>query len=158
VTAIIERLYGPVVVEADLPATNEVVYAVLTDPTTYPEWLVGAQDIRAVDPDFPAPGADFHHSVGASDDLTVKDRTTSRGANPPYHLVLEVRARPFFRGIVEFVLRPDGDGTEVVQTERPAGAFKLLAPLVHPLVAARNEKSLQQLDDVVRSHRERAQH
>ena len=41
------------------------VFAVLADPTTYPDWLVGAQAIRDVDPAWPAPGAKFSHRIGS---------------------------------------------------------------------------------------------
>ena len=39
-------------------------FNVLVDPTTYPSWLVGAEEIRAVSDDWPAVGSRFNHVVG----------------------------------------------------------------------------------------------
>ena len=49
---------------AEFAAPVETVFAVLTDPTTYPSWLIGAADIRSIDRSWPAPGSRFHHRVG----------------------------------------------------------------------------------------------
>jgi hypothetical protein len=38
---------------------------VLLDAYAYPRWVVGAKRIRAVDPEWPAPGSRFHHALGA---------------------------------------------------------------------------------------------
>jgi len=124
---------------------------VLADPTSYPEWLVGAQLIRGVDDEFPAPGSDFHHAVGASESASVPDRTTSMEAAPGRLLTLKVRARPFFEGLVRFRLAPVDGGTEVAVSETPVGPLRLLAPLVQPLIVARNARSLDKLRDLVES-------
>jgi uncharacterized protein YndB with AHSA1/START domain len=72
----------------------ESVFAALVDPWTYPEWLVGAQDMRSVDPGWPAPGSSFHHRVGLAGPLTIADSSSSCEVDAPELLVLEVRARP----------------------------------------------------------------
>ena len=54
-------------------APIERVFAVVSDPTTYPDWLVGAREIRSVDDDWPQPGSLFHHRVGLVGPLTVAD-------------------------------------------------------------------------------------
>ena len=64
---LLERLRSPVEVRVTVPAPPEAVFAVLSDPETYPEWLAGAQHIRHVDDDFPAEGSAFDHEVGPSD-------------------------------------------------------------------------------------------
>jgi uncharacterized protein YndB with AHSA1/START domain len=138
-------------VRRTIGADPETVWQVLADPTTYPEWLIGAQAIRSVDGGFPTPGTDFHHEVGATEDLTVSDRTTSLDADRPHRLALEVRARPFFVGIVRFRLTPVPEGTELVLAEEPAGVYRLLAPVLRPLVVARNQRSLDKLRDLVES-------
>lgn len=141
-----QRLYGPVVVDLDVPASADAVYAMLSDPTTYPDWLVGAQEIREVDGDFPAAGSEFHHSVGPTEDLTVDDTTESLGASPGRHVALAVRAGPM-RGRVDFDLAPageDGD-TRVRFSEQPTGPLAVLTPLLRPTLAARNLESLRRL-------------
>ena len=47
-----------------IDASPAAVFAVLVNPETYPKWLVGADRIRGVDPDWPAIGSKFHHVVG----------------------------------------------------------------------------------------------
>jgi len=130
-------------------ASPDAVWAVLADPTTYPEWLVGAQAIRDVEPGFPAPGSDFHHSVGPTDEVTLADRTTALEAEAPHRLRLKVRARPFFEGIVTFRLLPTKAGTELVLHEEPVGPLRLLAPLLSPLILGRNKQSLERLAHLV---------
>ena len=125
------------------------MWEVLADPTTYPEWLVGAQVIRDVDSEFPKPGADFHHSVGASEDVTIDDSTTALEAERPHKLSLKVRARPFFEGVVRFRLLPTKAGTELVLEEEPVGPTRFLAPVLRPLIVARNARSLDKLRDLV---------
>ncbi len=53
---VLERLLSPVEVRVTVPAAPEAVFAVLSDPETYPEWLAGAQHIRQVDDRFPRRG------------------------------------------------------------------------------------------------------
>ncbi len=137
-------LWSPVEARADIPAPPGDVFAVLSDPRTYPDWLVGAQRIRAVDPDFPKPGAEFHHSVGPTKDVTVDDSSEVLEVLPPYHLELRVSAGPM-RGIVDFVVAPTSDGSEVRFRERPAGRARALLPVIRPVLHARNARSLRQL-------------
>ena len=136
-------------VRRTIHAEPEAVWAVLADPTTYPDWLVGAQVIRDVDGEFPTPGSDFHHSVGPSEDVALPDRTTALEAEKPHKLTLKVRARPFFEGIVRFRLLPIKAGTELVLEEEPVGLLRFAAPVLRPLIAARNAKSVDRLRDLV---------
>lgn len=130
-------------------AEADQVWAVLADPDTYPSWLLGAQRIRAVDPAFPEPGSGFDHTVGASDKVSVDDSSTSLEADPGRTLVLEVRARPLFRGVVRFRLVPVRDGTEVALGEEALGPLRLASPLLDPVLAARNRRSLARLQELV---------
>ena len=143
-------------VRRTIRAEPDVVWDVLADPTTYPDWLVGAQVIRSVDSDFPKPGSDFHHSVGPNEDLTLPDSTTALEAERPHKLSLKVRARPFFEGIVRFRLIPADAGTELVIDEEPIGPLRFAAPLLRPLIVARNAKSLERLRDLVESRSSRS--
>src|SRR4051812_46710029 len=53
------------------PAT---VFAVLSEPGNYPDWVVGARRIRDSDGHFPAVGSRFHHQVGVPP-LVLNDHT-----------------------------------------------------------------------------------
>lgn len=136
-------------VRRTIHAPPEAVWAALADPTTYPRWLIGAQAIRATDEGFPAPGREFHHEVGPGPAMALQDRTTAVHASPPSELTLEVRARPFFEGIVRFRLLPVRAGTELVLAEEPVGRTRFLAPLLRPLIEARNARSLARLAALV---------
>lgn len=129
----------------------EEVFSALVDPTTYPSWLVGAKAMRAVDDDWPEPGSSFHHRVGLGGPLTIDDSSSSRKVLAPSLLELEVRARPAGRAVVTFRLAaPTPGATELSFGEEPIGAARLLAPLVAPLTAIRNARSLDQLDKFLR--------
>ncbi len=131
-------------------APLDIVFDVLAEPRTYPEWLVGARDIRAVDADWPAPGAQFHHRVGVAGPLTVADSTQCCRVDRPTLLELEVRVRPFGRGRVVFTLADLGDGvTEVVVDEVPIGSLRPLMALLELPTTLRNRRSLQRLADLV---------
>ncbi|HJR25461.1 MAG TPA: SRPBCC family protein [Acidimicrobiales bacterium] len=137
--------WSPVEVRAELPAPPEEVFEVLADPETYPDWLVGAQRIRRVDSDFPAPGSKFEHSVGASPEAAVDDETEALAAEPPHRLDLQVHAGPF-HGVVDFAIEPGPAGTSrICFREATTGPLALLTPLLRPIVYARNGRSLKRL-------------
>lgn len=123
------------------------VFAVLLDPETYPEWLVGCRDIRRVEPDWPAPGSRFHHRVGLGGPLTVADSTVVLDVEDDARLVLEVRARPFGRGRATFAIAAGDDGatTTVTLDEVPIGLLSPTRPLADPFIARRNAQSLRNL-------------
>jgi len=142
---VIDRLYSPVVAEGVVAVPPDAVYAVLTDPATYPDWLVGAHDVRQVDSDFPAPGAEFDHSVGLGGPLTVEDSTETIGAVPDRRLSLLVHVGPFHARVdFELHLRADG-GTDVRFKEAPVGVFRAITPALRPMLFARNQESLDRL-------------
>jgi uncharacterized protein YndB with AHSA1/START domain len=138
------RLRSPVEVQGHLPARPARVFEAISDPTTYPEWLVGAQRIRRVDPSFPEPSARFEHSVGPSARATLDDDTRSLVTEEPHRLVLEVYLGPM-TGIVDFRLRGEGDGARMVFRERPSGRAAALTPILRPMLYARNVVSLRRL-------------
>lgn len=146
--AIAGRAMSPVEVQGHLPATPDQVWAVIADPTTYPDWLVGAQRMRSVDEGFPRPGTAFHHSVGPVEEATVDDRSESLESDPPNRLVLDVHVGKL-EGIVELLVTAEGDGSRLVFREKPTGTFALATPLLRPAVYARNEKSLRQLRELL---------
>lgn len=131
------------VFDRDLP---EVFHA-LADPRTYPEWLLGAKEIRSIDPTWPSPGSSFHHRVGIVGPVTIADSSSVLAIHAPEQLVLEVRARPVGRARVTFRLLPRTDGsTEVHFEEEPIGLARVLSPVAGPLAVARNHRSLDNLD------------
>lgn len=140
--------WSPVEIHQRIDAPREKVFNLLADPTTYPDWLVGAQRIRSVDDQFPDPGAKFEHSVGPTKQTTVDDETAVVESHGHRQLILEVHVGPL-RGEVEFDLRKRGnDATDVVMRERPTGPGLLLTPLLRPALALRNQRSMRQLAQI----------
>lgn len=141
--------WSPVETHQHVAAARDDVFNELANPETYPKWLVGAQRIRGVDGHFPAPGTEFEHSVGPTEQATIDDATKAVEVHGHRQLVLEAHAGPV-RAEVEFNLIKRGDdATEVVMRERPLGVAALLMPFVRPLLALRNQRSMQQFARLV---------
>lgn len=124
------------------------VFAVLADAASYPHWVVGCDDIRAVEGNWPAPGSKFFHTVGVGP-LKTRDNTTALEVEPCRRLVLEARARPAGIAKVIFTLTPSADGatTEVEIEEYPVrGIAKVIDnPLQGGLIKLRNVETLRRL-------------
>jgi uncharacterized protein YndB with AHSA1/START domain len=131
-----------------IAAPPETVDDVLSEPDTYPAWLVGARRMRSVDADFPAPGSGFDHEVGAGP-VRIDDRSDVIGREPGRRLRMVVRARPLLVAEVDFELEPVAGGTRVRMTETPKGWHRWYAFLVEPLVRIRNERSLSRLAQLI---------
>jgi uncharacterized protein YndB with AHSA1/START domain len=139
----------------DIHATPEAVFAVLADPRTYPQWLVGAKRIRAVEGDWPRPGSTFHHTVGFGP-ATINDHTDVLEVEEPRMLLLKATIGPFGSFTVKFTLVPTADGTEVTFEEAPCdGAVRSLwrlpggRALERLSIWGRNKVSAQQLKQLV---------
>jgi uncharacterized protein YndB with AHSA1/START domain len=123
------------------------VWDALVDPRTYPTWLVGCKEIRAVDDGWPREGLRFHHRVGLLHMVTVNDHSELLELERPRHFALDVRFRPFGRGRVDFWLaeEPGRDGavrTRIDMDEKLEGPLEPATPLAAPLIDARNRSSL----------------
>jgi uncharacterized protein YndB with AHSA1/START domain len=138
-----------------IDASPEEVFARLSDPYTYPRWVVGAQRIRRVEGAWPEIGAVFHHVIGVWP-LRRRDNTEVVGVETDTMLALEARARPAGRAHVEFELRAAGPGGTVVHMrEEPVTGPARFIPerVLTPLIVARNTLTLKRLDDVVHGRR-----
>lgn len=132
--------------ETYIAAPPETVFAVLSDPDSYGHWVVGSKHIRDADPDWPAAGSRFHHTIGFGP-LTLDDDTISTRAEAPSLLELRTRARPFGTAAVRIELVRERAGTRVRMREDPGDARTafLFTPLVHLLTRLRNVESLRRL-------------
>jgi uncharacterized protein YndB with AHSA1/START domain len=144
----VPALWSPVEVRQEIAASPEEVFAVLADPRTYPVWLVGAQRIRAVDPDFPAQGTEFDHSVGPTKTTSIDDSSEVLESEPPHRLSLLVHAGPL-HARVDLLVLPAKDGTELRFRERPTGWGAALTPLLRLSLHARNLESVRRLAGLV---------
>ncbi len=130
-------------------APPEAVWAVLADPGGYAYWVVGSKRIRDAEPEWPAPGSKFHHTIGVGP-LTLDDHTVSLEAEPPRRLMLRAKGRPAGTATVILELEPRAGGTQVRITENPDGVFSPMAlnPLVHVATKLRNAESLMRLEEL----------
>jgi uncharacterized protein YndB with AHSA1/START domain len=132
--------------EIQVNVTPEAVFGVLADPRSFARWVVGSRKIRGADPDWPAAGTSFDHTVGLGP-LKLADTTSVKRSEYPRLLELLVRARPFTRAVVRIELRPVVGGTVVAMDEHPADGRSRIVfnPLTQPLVRLRNAESLRRL-------------
>jgi uncharacterized protein YndB with AHSA1/START domain len=140
------------VTERHFDVEPNALFAFLVEPETYPAWLVGTKRIRTVGSTWPQPGSSFKHLVGFGP-VAIADTTTSRAITAPALLELFVRARPLIEAVVRFEVTPTPDGCQLRMTETPAGAYKLVSPVLQPLIRARNERSLTRLGQLIESRR-----
>lgn len=134
-----------VVIEAD----RDRVFAVLLDPRTYPDWLVGAQAIRSVDAQWPDVGTRFHHRIGWGP-LAIPGSTTVRRVEPGELLELGAGMGLLGEALVTFQLRATSGGTEVTVEEEPDQgpvriAWSIAAPVMRFGLWGRNAVSLSSL-------------
>lgn len=136
----------PTTVTHRIEAPPDDVFTTLSDAWQLPLWVVGAVHIRAVEKDWPAPGAKMYHQVGGWP-LTVSDSTQVLEIEAPTRLVLQGRAWPLGEARIELLLESDGDGSLVHMREAPThGPPRLLDnPLLRRVLAARNRESLMRL-------------
>jgi uncharacterized protein YndB with AHSA1/START domain len=131
-----------------IDASPDEVFAFFADGCTYADWVVGAKKVRRSEEAWPAVGSRFHHSVGIGL-LVLNDRTEVLELDAPKRLVLDARAFPLGRALVELVIEPDGMGTRVVMREHLLGVPAFVNRMVDPLVHVRNTESLRRLRTAV---------
>jgi len=132
-----------------MPVPPEAVWDVLADPGDYGYWVVGSKVIRDAEPEWPAPGSKFHHTVGAGP-FKVSDHTVSLEADRPHLLKLRAKGRPLGTATVTMKMHPKDGGTVVEMVENPDGIFRPLAlnPLLHVATMLRNSESLMRLEEL----------
>lgn len=137
--------------ETTIEATPDEVFDTLMDAQAYADWVVGAKEIRAVDPSWPDPGSEFHHTVGAGP-VEIKDSTKMVAHERPSFVKLEVHAGPLGSGIVEMRMKDDGEGGTVVEmVEYPIdGPVETLdGPVENTAIKARNVEALRRFKNLV---------
>jgi NAD(P)-dependent dehydrogenase (short-subunit alcohol dehydrogenase family)/uncharacterized protein YndB with AHSA1/START domain len=134
-----------------IDAAPEDVFAVLSNPYCYPEWVVGAAGVRDHDESFPAVGSRFHHKVGTWP-LKVKDHTEVVEVDPPRRIVLRAKARPLGTALIEIDLQESAGGTELSMDERPDDRLTSLVagnPIADTALRVRNAEALARLKRLV---------
>jgi hypothetical protein len=135
-----------VTVTRDIAASRQRVWDVIADGWTYSQWVVGNSRMRAVDPDWPAPGSTIHHSIGVWPVL-LNDDTVVEEATAPERLVLHAKGRPFGGARIIFELSDIPNGCRISMQEFPiSGVGKLMPERLSDAVAwPRNNETLRRL-------------
>ncbi|ODQ86712.1 SRPBCC family protein [Mycolicibacterium holsaticum] len=133
-------------VRRDIHASRQAVWDVMADGWTYSQWVVGNSRMRAVDPDWPAPGAKICHSVGVWP-MLLDDVTVVEHCEPLEELVLHAKGRPFGGARITLRLSDIPDGCRVEMTECPvSGPASVLPDRLSDLaVWPRNRETLWRL-------------
>lgn len=129
----------------------EQVWDVLSDGWAYAEWVVGTQDIRDVDRDWPAEGSQIHYTVGGGR-WTIEDVTTVRLVDPQRRLELEANAGKAGSARVSISLLPWGkDHTLVIIDEHPLTGppARLHTAVADVLLGFRNKRMMRNLAKLV---------
>jgi polyketide cyclase/dehydrase/lipid transport protein len=128
-------------------AAPEAVWRVLADGWTYPSWVVGASRMRSVGTDWPAVGAELHHSLGVWP-LLIDDVTRVLACEPERELLLRGKGWPLGEVRIHVLLRPGGNGgcEMVMREDVVAGPSKLIPkPVRVVMMKRRNTEALQRL-------------
>ncbi len=123
-------------------ASRERVWEVMADGWTYSQWVVGNSRMRAVDPDWPAPGATIRHSVGVWP-AAIDDETVVEESVPGQRLVLLAKFGFLGAARVTLELRDNAaGGCEIEMHEVPARGPANLVPdkLAELAVRIRNQE------------------
>jgi hypothetical protein len=131
-------------------AAPDAVAAVLADPRTYADFVVGSKRIRRFDPAWPETGAVIHHTLGLGP-FILRDLTRVVDAGDGRRFELRAQMRPFAVNRVSFTIRAAPSGTEVEVEERAVEgpAALMWNPAFDGLMWLRNQEMLRRLKKLV---------
>jgi len=144
--------------ERVMSASCAAVWAVLSDGTSYRNWVVGTSDIRRVDDGYPAKGKKLHYSVGVGP-LRHEGDTEVLDVQEGRRLVLEAHAWPAGSMRIEIDLaEAAAGGCRVRIDERPSRglARRLHNPIQDLVLHARNVECLRRLERLARQQAAKA--
>jgi hypothetical protein len=129
-----------------ISASPEAVFSVLSDGWLYPTWVVGAARARNVTADWPAAGAEIHHSFGIWP-VMLNDKTVMLDWQAPTSARLRARGWPIGEAEVLIEVRPSPEGCVVRITEDAVEGPGLLIPRIlrRILIFLRNRETLRRL-------------
>jgi uncharacterized protein YndB with AHSA1/START domain len=130
----------------DVDASCERVWDVIADGWTYAQWVVGNSRTRAVDSNWPNPGAAIRHSIGIWP-FVINDQTEVISCDPPHELVLLARLGPLGAARITLRLHDRPEGCRIEMIEVPVEGVVSIIPDKLTLVAIhpRNRECLLRL-------------
>ncbi|MEW2547238.1 SRPBCC family protein [Streptomyces sp. NPDC047002] len=97
---------------------RDAVWAVLSDPCRFGEWVVGTASSAPAGGDWPETGSSLHYTVRLGT-KEFQGTTVVRRHEPPGILELEAHAGPLGTARIAFDIRDWGDGTLLILDEHP---------------------------------------
>ncbi|HKH50671.1 MAG TPA: SRPBCC family protein [Mycobacterium sp.] len=133
-------------VTRETTASRQQVWNVIADGWTYSQWVVGNTRMRAVAPNWPAPGSKIHHTLGIWP-VVLNDESEVESCTPLEELVLLAKGRPFGGARITLRLSDTHNGSRIEMAEVPVGGPLNWVPRRLALAAAwpRNRECLRRL-------------
>ena len=138
---------GRAVITRRVHAPAAVVWEVLADGWLYATWVVGASRVRAVEPEWPHPGSQVHHSVGVWPAL-IDGTTEVVTSDPGRELLLKARDWPAGEAHVRIRVTLNGIHASTVSIAEDAtnGPGRLIPrPARQRVITPRNTETLRRL-------------
>ncbi|MFC8920900.1 SRPBCC family protein [Streptomyces sp. NPDC047821] len=128
----------------------EAVWAVLSDPSRYSDWVVGTSSSRPKEGDWPKTGSALEYTVRLGP-YTAAGETVVRLCEPPRCLELEAKSEPLGTARIAIEVRPWGEESLVIVDEHPLrGPGGLLHnTVIDAALQLRHRAMLRRLADVV---------
>ncbi|GAA3487469.1 SRPBCC family protein [Streptomyces cremeus] len=129
----------------------DALWAVLSDPSRYEEWVVGTYSTRPGTGAWPQQGATLRYTVRLGR-KEFEGHTTVRRHEPPHSLELEAYSGPLGTARIAFDIRPWGEHTLVTLDEHPLrgvggalhnGALDALMQLRHRSLLGRLARTVE---------------
>jgi len=141
-----EEVESSLTVTRETTASRQQVWNVIADGWTYSQWVVGNTRMRAVAPNWPAPGSKIHHTIGIWP-MVLNDETEVESCTPLEELVLLAKGRPFAGARITLRLSDTENGSRIEMAEVPVGGPLNWVPRRLALAAAwpRNRECLRRL-------------
>lgn len=94
----------------------DAIWNVIANAQSYKDWVVGAKEVRDVVGNWPEPGSEIHHTVGAHV-VGNKDVTVVLECEPNKRIKMKAHFRPIGVAEVTIDLIETETGTEIVMNE-----------------------------------------
>lgn len=138
---------------AQIPATPEQVFAILSDPEHAKEWMPAVQKVERLD-DRPFGIGTSWKETRLAGKRTMESTIRVVACDPASKLGLHVESSGM-EGDLEFLLKPTGPGTDIHYRAvmKGRGMMRLMTGTINKMMAQEDADLLQRLQAQVEKHR-----